>query len=76
MAICQKSCFISYSHDGIDRDTLDYFVKVLEDAIKPNGKIFIDKNVRYGEDFSQFMKLVESVDLIILVLTPTYSHPK
>jgi energy-coupling factor transporter ATP-binding protein EcfA2 len=74
MAICQKSCFISYSHDGIDRDTLDYFVKVLEDAIKPNGKIFIDKNVRYGEDFNQFMKLVESVDLIILVLTPTYKQ--
>lgn len=74
MADFQKSCFISYAHDGIDRDTLDYFVKILEDKIKPNGKIYIDEKVKIGEDFSKFMELIETVDLVILILTPIYKQ--
>ena len=69
-----KVCFISYAHEDIDRDSLDYFIYLLKNALSPNVEVLTDKEVKPGEDFNTFMNLISNVDAIIPILTPAYNR--
>lgn len=70
----RKKCFLSYAHEGIDRDTLDYFLYLLNDLLGDNINLLYDQKLKYGEDFSAFMSLLDEVDAVLIVLTPSYKN--
>lgn len=68
------SCFISYSHEGIDRDTLEFLIYVLKDFLGSNVQLYFDQHLRTGEDFSRFMRMLDEVDAVVILLTPQYKQ--
>jgi hypothetical protein len=70
----RRVCFISYAHEDVDNDSLDYFLYLLKDALSPNSDVITDKEVKPGEDFNIFMNRVSNVDAIIPILTPAYKR--
>ena len=67
--------FISYSHENIDRDTLDYFKFLLERHSDNAYRILFDKDLQYGSDINAFMSLLnKEVDAVILLFTPSYKE--
>lgn len=72
MARKTKKCFLSYAHSGIDRDTLEYFLYVLKDLLGNEVQLLYDQTLKVGENFSDFMGLLDEVDAVLLVLTPAY----
>lgn len=72
MAKSRGRCFLCYTHDGMDWETFDYLVAVLKDALGKRVDLLLDKDLRYGEDFSSFTELISSVDAVILLLTPQF----
>ena len=69
-----KTCFISYSHEGCDRDTLDYFIYALRDHLGSGEQLLFDQHLRTGKDFKDFMAMLDSVDVVIILLTPSYKR--
>lgn len=69
-----KRCFISYSYDGIDRDKLDYLIHVLKDRLGHNTQILYDQDLEIGDNISRFMKFLDTVDVVIVILTPSYKR--
>jgi energy-coupling factor transporter ATP-binding protein EcfA2 len=67
-----KRCFISYCHQNIDRPTLDYIIRVVKDTLGKTAEILFDVRLEYGKDFSAFMALLENVDAVLIILTPSY----
>lgn len=71
----KKTLFISYSHDAIDRDKLDYLLDQISKKGRSTIRILIDhKDVHLGGSFADYMTLIEShdVDAVLVVLTPSY----
>lgn len=64
--------FVSYCHSDIERDTLEYLILHLEDSLGPNCRVLYDQRLRFGEDWSRFMEMVDSVDRVLLLLTPGF----
>lgn len=62
---------MSYAHKGIERDTLEYLVQVLRDALGPDSVLY-DRDLNPGERISVFMDRTRTVDAVILILTPEY----
>lgn len=68
-------CFISYSHEDIDRETLHYIKMVLERQSDNGYKIFLDEDLQYGENIIDFIAMLEKdVDAVLLLLTPSYKR--
>jgi hypothetical protein len=75
MTTPQKArCFLSYAHEDAERNALEYFEYLLKQALAPEGHLIVDKDVKPGEDFGKFMELLDSVDAVILILTPAYKR--
>jgi hypothetical protein len=72
MKTTQRRCFVSYAHEGVDRDTLDYFLFILRDALQEDIHLAFDQQLKYGADFAEFMALLDEVDAVIILLTPSY----
>lgn len=72
MRTSAPTCFISYCHQDIDRNLLDYFFFVLREVMKDNVNIVYDNNLRPGENIDKFMDNTLDVDVAILILTPSY----
>ena len=70
----RRVCFISYAHEDVDNDSLDYLLYLLKDALSPNSDVITDKEVKPGEDFNIFMNRVSNVDAIIPILIPAYKR--
>lgn len=69
--------FISYCHDDVmpDDGRLKVFVDALEDVGKGTYDVLVDykhKKAALGESLPQFMQEIDTVDAIILLLTPGY----
>lgn len=65
------SCFISYCHKGIDRDTLNYVKFVLEDKLKDLILFLFDEDLPLGKSFDDFMALLDEVEVVLIFFTPS-----
>ncbi len=68
----KPSVFISYCHEDTDRDLVNFIYSSLSGYESGKIKVFYDLNLQYGENFSDFMSLLRSVDACIILLTPEY----
>ncbi|MBI5932908.1 MAG: toll/interleukin-1 receptor domain-containing protein [Chloroflexi bacterium] len=69
--------FISYCHDDVfpDDGRLKVFIDALEEAGKGTYEILVDykhEKAAIGESLPQFMKEIDTIDAVILLLTPGY----
>jgi energy-coupling factor transporter ATP-binding protein EcfA2 len=69
-----KTCFISYCHEGSDRDTLDYLIHTLKDHLGSGEQLLYDQHLSTGEDFKDFMAMLDRVDVVIILLSPSYKR--
>jgi energy-coupling factor transporter ATP-binding protein EcfA2 len=67
-----KSCFISYSHEGMDLNTLEYLIHILKEHLGSGAKLLYDQQLGYGEDFAAFMAMLDEVDVVLILLSPSY----
>jgi hypothetical protein len=66
-------CFCSYAHSGIDKETLDYIINLFRKYC-PHVEFLIDKDLKYGHDFGEFMDMLYAVDCAVIFLTPEYKR--
>ena len=69
-----RTCFVSYSHDSVDRDTLDYILHVINEHLGEKTEILYDQHLSYGGDINAFMRLLDNVDVVLILLTPSYKR--
>lgn len=68
------SCFISYNRKDIDKDTLEYLISWIK-KLSPNTlTVHYDENLSFGDDIYKFIKLLEEVDAVIIILSPGYKE--
>lgn len=65
--------FISYCHEDTKRNLVDFIYDALVSYKTPSIAVHYDKNVKYGEDFDDFMALLNSVDACVILLSPAYA---
>jgi energy-coupling factor transporter ATP-binding protein EcfA2 len=73
----KRTLFVSYSHDNVDRDKLDYLIDQIQRRGRNSVRVLIDlQEVRLGGSFTDYMGLIESynVDAVLIVLTPSYKQ--
>lgn len=58
----------------MDQDTLEYLTHVLKDTLGNNVQLYYDRALRTGQDFSKFMQMLDTVDAVIILLTPSYKR--
>jgi hypothetical protein len=56
MPITPRRCFISYAHDGMDQDTLGYFLFILRDTLQENVQLVLDQQLKYEETLSSLWR--------------------
>jgi hypothetical protein len=66
------TCFISYSHQDIDRKILQFFLFVLKKIMNDNVNIVYDGQLAPGQNIRRFMERTLDVDVAILLLSPSY----
>lgn len=67
-------CFVSYCQTDTDRNDLDYLVNLLEKNSKQKYEILIDVKLDPGANISEFMELLNTVDAVIVVMSPEYKR--
>jgi energy-coupling factor transporter ATP-binding protein EcfA2 len=65
--------FVAYSHTDVEVDILNYII----DKIKENSNNRIDvvtdkQKLRIGDDFVQYMDLIDKADYVLILMTPNY----
>lgn len=70
----RPSCYVSYSHGDVDRESLDELVKWLKRESGRRIDYFYDGDVRAGRNLDDFMGLLYQVDAVIIVMTPDYKN--
>jgi hypothetical protein len=71
----KRTLFVSYSHDGIDRDKLNYLIEQIKKRGRSTVRVLIDLHeVRLGGSFTDYMALIDSygIDAVLVALTPSY----
>jgi len=67
-------CFISYCHQGVDRDLVDYFVFLIHETMRDRVTVLCDTDLRPANNLTKFMKRTVDVDLAVLLMTPQYKE--
>lgn len=73
----KRTLFVSYSHENVDRDKLDYLLDQIQRRGRNSIRVLIDlQEVRLGGSFTDYMSLIDSynVDAVLMVLTPSYKR--
>lgn len=71
----KPTCFVSYSHQDVDRVVLDYIIGILKQIMEDNVNIVYDTDeLQPGDNLDKFMNKVLDVDVTILILTPSYKE--
>lgn len=69
----RPACFISYSHEDIDHETIGYFRYLLQKYAKDDFDVLIDRDLPIAANLEEFMNLLkEKVDAVIILMTPSY----
>lgn len=66
-------CFLSYSHDDVDRDIVEYLMHIVRKSMK-KVIILYDSDLAAGSNLKKFMDGTLNVDVAILLLTPSYKQ--
>lgn len=69
----KPKCFISYSHEDIDRDAFEFLKVHLQDA-SPSSEILTDADLPPGTDLKVFMNQINSVECVLILLSPSYKR--
>jgi len=68
-------CYVSYSYDDLDRDSLDELLKELEKIAGKNLEVIYDFTKKgVGWDINRFMELINTVEVVLIILTPSYKE--
>lgn len=68
-------CFISYSHEDIDRETIGYFKYLLEKYSQDEFDVLIDEDLPIAANLDDFMNLLkDKVDAVVILMTPSYKR--
>lgn len=73
----KRTLFVSYSHENIDRDKLDYLLEQIQKKGRSTVRVLIDlQEVRLGGSFADYMSLIEThnVDAVLMILSPSYNR--
>lgn len=73
----KRTLFVSYSHENVDRDKLDYLLDQIQRRGRNSVRTLIDlQEVRLGGSFTDYMALIDSynVDAVLMILTPSYKR--
>ena len=65
-------CFISYCHEDVDRNLIDYLVFLIRMAVRKRVLVLYDSELRPAANLEKFMNRIFDVDLAVLLLTPQY----
>lgn len=68
------SCFVSYCHQDIDRDVLEWLIGRMRAHGKERLNLYFDVEVAYGKNWAEFMDLVDRIDVIVILMTPKYKE--
>jgi len=74
MSKTDNACFISYAHQGMDRDTFDYIVKTFKDKCEPRVKILVDLDLKIGHDFKNFTEVLNFVSSVVIFYSPEFKQ--
>ncbi len=74
MTSSRSTCFISYCHQDVSRDDIDFIVSTLKRNTKKTTEFYYDNEVGLGKRFRTFMQLLDIVDLVIMVCSPKYKE--
>jgi len=68
-------CYVSYSYDDLDRDSLDALLKELKKIVGKNLELIYDFDKKgVGWDINRFMELLNTVEVVLIILTPSYKE--
>lgn len=68
------TCFVSYCWESVDRLSVEMFHAELERIAPPQFKVLIDvKSVGPGESIPDHEKNIQTCDIAVLLLTPSYA---
>ena len=70
----RNSVFVSYCHEGMDVNTLEAFLFLLGDQLGAEWHLVHDRKLRPGDHLDELMALLDSVDAVILLLSPSYAR--
>ncbi len=68
----KSKCFISYCHDDVNSQEIEFLLNLLEHNTKKHTEFIIDYRLQIGKEFKDFMNLLDTVDLVIMICTPKY----
>lgn len=72
MSFRKPSCYISYSHEDIDKTSLDAFVIFLNEISNNKIDVKYDSFLKPGDNVKDFMNYLENIDATIIIMTPSY----
>lgn len=68
-------CYVSYSYDDLDRDSLDALLNELKKFAGKNLELIYDFDKKgVGWDINKFMELLNTVEVVLIILTPSYKE--
>src|ERR1035437_1280837 len=70
----KSKCFISYCHTDTNKNEIDFLVKILKERMKKKTDFLYDEDLRPGKNFKSFMEMLNQVDLVILLCSPSYKE--
>ncbi|HSZ35254.1 MAG TPA: hypothetical protein VK772_18205 [Puia sp.] len=68
----KSNCFISYCHADVNAEEIRFFAEILKNNIQKISNLLYDMDYEPGQKISSFMKLLDRVDLVIMICTPKY----
>ena len=74
MSFSKPTIYISYSHEDVDRDSLDAFVNWLVELSNNELDVLYDDDLNPGRDLKEFMKKLYEVDASMIIMTPSYKR--
>src|ERR1700720_1216392 len=72
MSDAKPACFISYTHEGVDRESMSAFETTLKRMAGPNIDFIIDNRLTIGDRISEHERQIDEVNAVIVILTPQY----
>ncbi len=67
-------CFISYSHGDVDSAAIHVLINLLRNAARQKIEFLFDDFVPVGGSLTNFMNTIDSVDGIMILMTPSYKE--
>jgi len=74
MSFRKPTCYISYSHEDVDRVSLDALVDWLKQESENKIDIKYDIHMMPGQSIANFIRFLENADVVLMIFTPSYKE--